>query len=151
MGSSSAELYDALAESVEADSNDDTSLEDYTQDMIEALVPRHDSQDTDQGPYLAWRAFHGYLPRSAWVMLSTNSGLRERGYVLWDWDRMERYNMIELFQNIPNRASHAHTDEDYEEMEASFDQRSKIWQKGGSGYWRKGDTSKIVWPRVQPT
>lgn len=30
-------------------------------------------------------------------------------------------------------------------MRKSFLQRSKIWRKGGRGYWSKGDTSRIVW------
>ncbi|KAF4823314.1 hypothetical protein CGCSCA5_v001785 [Colletotrichum siamense] len=31
------------------------------------------------------------------------------------------------------------------EMRESFVERSKIWKKGGRGYWSKGDTSHIVW------
>ncbi|KAK1579715.1 uncharacterized protein LY79DRAFT_563676 [Colletotrichum navitas] len=37
------------------------------------------------------------------------------------------------------------TDQEWQEMQESFRERSMIWQKGGSRSWSKGDTCRVAW------
>jgi hypothetical protein len=141
----SASLYYGLIGSPREDSTSDALLEEYTEENIKDLVRHQDLLDTNNGPYSAWFSAHRDVPRSFWVMFDNNAGLRECAYVLWDIDRIERYNLLKLFENVPVDPSHLYTDGEFEEMQESFEERSIIWQKGGSGYWSKGDTSRIMW------
>ncbi|KAI1456017.1 hypothetical protein F4805DRAFT_433580 [Annulohypoxylon moriforme] len=141
------DLYDALMSPSETDLNDDAPLEDYADEDLAALFPPTESpdQDTDKGPFEAWRVVFNPLPRIAWVMLTNNSGLRERAYVFWDLNRIETYGMLNLFENVPEDSELQRAYDNFEEMSESFEERSKIWQKGGSGYWSKNDESRVVW------
>ncbi|KAF2489262.1 hypothetical protein BU16DRAFT_598145 [Lophium mytilinum] len=140
-------LHDALSSPAGDTDYDHVILEDYDHVQIEALAPRRDDQDTDKGPFSAWFSDYRSLPRDAWVMFSDKAGLRERAYVLWDSDRIKRFNLMNVFSSVPEDPSYLCTDEDIvDDMRTSFDERSKIWQKGGSGYWSKNDTSKVEWP-----
>ncbi|KAI0897554.1 hypothetical protein F4806DRAFT_462652 [Annulohypoxylon nitens] len=145
------DLYEALMSPLEMDLNDDVPLSDYTDEGLAALFPSTESQDqdTDKGPFEAWRMAFNHWPRSAWVMLSNNSGLRERAYVFWDLDRIETYGMLKLFENTPEDSELQRAYDDIDEMHESFEERSKIRQKGGSGYWKKNDESRIIWPTRQ--
>ncbi|KAI1400817.1 hypothetical protein F4819DRAFT_460077 [Hypoxylon fuscum] len=146
------DLYDALMSPPETDLNDDTPLSGYADEDLAVLFPPTESQDqdTDKGPFEAWRVAFNPWPRTAWVMLTNNSGLRERAYVFWDLDRIETYGMLKLFENTPEDSELQRAcDDDMDEMRESFEERSKIWQKGGSGYWSKNDESRIVWPTQQ--
>ncbi|KAI0884705.1 uncharacterized protein GGS22DRAFT_164140 [Annulohypoxylon maeteangense] len=142
------DLYDALMSPPETDLDDDTPLSGYADKDLAALFPPAESrdQDTDKGPFEAWRVAFNPWPRSAWVMLTNNSGLRERAYVFWDLDRIETYGMLTLFENAPEDSELQCAYDDIDEMHESFEERSKIWQKGGSGYWSKNDESRIIWP-----
>ncbi|EPE32081.1 hypothetical protein GLAREA_12163 [Glarea lozoyensis ATCC 20868] len=119
------------------------TLDEYTEQEIQALVPRIDPHDTDQGPFKAWRLVHGDLPHDCWVSHNDTSGLRERAYVMWDLDRLENHNLLATFPNVPE-ATEKYTDEEYDNMQESFKIRDDIWEAGGMGYWSKDDTSKIV-------
>ncbi|KND92089.1 hypothetical protein TOPH_03424, partial [Tolypocladium ophioglossoides CBS 100239] len=140
-----ANLPEALAGVFEADP-EDVILEDYSEEEIQSLVLLGDDTDTDMGPYESWRAAHYDLPRADWLMLSDDAWLRERAYVLWDLERIQTHHLLELFGGSPQSPGPVYHDEDLEEMQESFDERSNIWQRGGSGYWSKGDYSMIVWP-----
>lgn len=79
-------------------------------------------------------------------MLVENSGLRERAYVFWDSVRFEIYDLLELFENTQEDSELQRAYDNIDEIYESFEERSKIWQKGGWGYWKKNDESGIVWP-----
>lgn len=79
-------------------------------------------------------------------MFSETAGLRERAYVLWEMERMERHMMLKVLEGVPETPNQAYSDGKFDDMQQSFEQRSKIWQKGGLGYLRKNNTSKIAWP-----
>jgi hypothetical protein len=81
-GADVADLYEALAFK---DNDDDATLAEYTDKDLAVLFPDPDKEDDDKGPFEAWRVAYKDLSRSAWVMLG-NTGLRERAYVLWDYD-----------------------------------------------------------------
>jgi hypothetical protein len=99
-GAGHAPIHDALTRSYDDGISNNKALDDYNDKEIEALNLRRDEEDTDKGPFLAWRANHGYLPRGAWVLFSETTGLRECAYVLWDMERMERHMMLQVFESI---------------------------------------------------
>jgi hypothetical protein len=140
-GADVADLYEALAFE---DNDDDATLAEYTDKDLAVLFPDPDKEDDDKGPFEAWRVAYKDLSRSAWVMLG-NTGLRERAYVLWDQDRLLRYNMLELFENAPKDLELLTAEDGYDNMLESFEERSNIWQEGGRGYWSADDKSRIVW------
>jgi hypothetical protein len=142
-GADRADLYEVLT--FEEDNDDDATLAEYTDKDLAVLFPGPDKQDDDKGPFAAWRVACKDLPRSEWVMLSNNSGLRERAYVLWDQDRLLRYNMLELFENAPEDSELLTAEEEYDSMLESFEERSSIWKEGGRGYWSADDKGRIVW------
>lgn len=80
-------------------------------------------------------------------MNTNNYGFRERAYVLWDKDRLQQYNLLELFAGALPKSELELEDSEAEHdiMIKSFDERSKIWQKAGRGYWSQGDETRIVW------
>ncbi|KAI1632894.1 hypothetical protein F4809DRAFT_56899 [Biscogniauxia mediterranea] len=131
------------------DGTDPRLLDEYTEEEINASFPRVWGKFDDEGPRIAWHYTHEGLPQGAWVMFDDNAGLRERAYVFWDSARLQRYNLLESFNDVPGDSSHMYTFENLDEMEESFNERSEIWQKGGQGYWSKGDESNITYPSVK--
>lgn len=144
LASPGAKLHDALNAEYADDVDSDTALGDYSSDELAVLNQHPDENDMDPGPYEAWYAAHVHLPAGAWVMFPDNAGRRERAYVLWDGSRIQQYKLLEEFENA---AEPSYVPGDVETMEKSFEERSKIWQQGGTGYWSPGDTSRIVWPK----
>ena len=106
--------------------------------------------ELNEGPYMAWKAAHRKEPHPAWVMLDDKAGLRERAYVLWHRKRIIDHNLLPVFQTKPKRSIGDYGDEEYEEMCQSWAERSRIWQKGGIGYWSKGDESRIEYSHRTP-
>jgi hypothetical protein len=101
--------------------------------------------DSDRGPYEAWhygQMNHALRPGS--IMASDTFWLRERAYVLWDGERMKKQTG-EFGESPPYAGLYGYGIRDYDEMYDSFRERTKIWREGGTGYWSKGDTSRIVW------
>ncbi|KAI0967016.1 hypothetical protein F4678DRAFT_447161 [Xylaria arbuscula] len=136
--SGQVELHEALTKSCESDDGNYEILENYSQEEIKALEPRQDNEDEDDGPFIAWKPNHDHLPREAWVLMTDNAVLRRCAYVLWDAARIRRYNMLQIFDKLSQRPFASESEfnaEAFEAMFRSFAQRSKIWQKGGRGYW----------------
>jgi hypothetical protein len=102
---------------------------------------RSDGDDSDVGPRRAWSAAHVELPWGLWHGDDQNYGRRLAAYVFWDWSRIQRYDLLQEFPN--QTESYEPSDEALDAMEHSFDERSKIWQKGGRGYWNGDDMSRI--------
>jgi hypothetical protein len=144
LASPGVKLHDALNAEYADDVDSDTALGDYSSDELAVLNQHPDENDMDPGPYEAWYAAHVHLPAGAWVMFSDNAGRRERAYVLWDGSRIQQYKLLGEFENA---AEPSYVPGDVETMEKSFEERSKIWQQGGTGYWSPGDMSRIVWPK----
>ncbi|KAK1775415.1 hypothetical protein QBC45DRAFT_422270 [Copromyces sp. CBS 386.78] len=136
-------LPEALGQLYDADGQ---MIEEYSEEQLRSMAPRHSDQteeDTDCGPYQAWRNANEGLSLEESIMMAHNSWLRERAYVFWDAHRVSK--LQDGFGEDPGYQA-AFTEQEYNEMLESFDERSKIWQKGGTGYWSRGDTSRIVWP-----
>ncbi|RWA06077.1 hypothetical protein EKO27_g9028 [Xylaria grammica] len=139
-GGSQVGLHDALTKPYDTEIDDIRPLEDYSAEEQRALDPREDKEDVDMGPSCVWRALHDRLPRPEWVLCHAHARLRHRAYVLWDYKRVERHQMLSSFVEL--RDSPGESDDEYfkafEEMHESFRKRSKIWLGGGRGYWDKG-------------
>ncbi|KAI1194216.1 hypothetical protein F5X97DRAFT_311726 [Nemania serpens] len=119
------------------------AAEECSKDQLQSLISSGDYDDTDNGPFEAWYAGHASLPAGAWAMIDDNDWLRRRAYVFWDWDRIQSNDLLPVFESVSDQPSSDYTSHHFEEMQESFNERSKIWQMGGSGYWSKGDTSRI--------
>ncbi|KAJ3577903.1 hypothetical protein NPX13_g2663 [Xylaria arbuscula] len=128
-------LHEALTKSCESDDENYEILENYSKEEIKTLEPRHDSEEEDGWPFLAWKLGHDHLPREGWVLMTDNAVLRRCAYVLWDTDRIQRYNMVPTLNKLSFLYEPELGTEAYEAMFRSFALRSKIWQKGGRGYW----------------
>lgn len=141
-------VFDVLCSHSGADmEEDDVLLQEYSMERLESLTPQANLVDPDPGPFEAWFAAHEESFRAGWVLFGGHDGLRERAYVLWDSDRLHREGLLEAFQNIGEFSTRQHTDEEQDAMVYSWEERSSIWRKGGSGFWYEGDESTISWRR----
>ncbi len=143
-------LPQALQEVISDDGNDDRKLAEYSDAELHAIAQDRSGQaedDTDQGPYEAWREANADYWLSDSCMSSDAAWLRERAYVFWDEDRLRNHQ--DGFGEDPGDRRDC-TKAEHEDMLESFDERSKVWQKGGKGYWSRDDTSRIIWPRGAP-
>lgn len=77
-------------------------------------------------------------------MLEYNSWSRERAYVLWDVDRLKP-DVLDVIKHSMADSELQLAENDMDIMHQSFRERAEISDQGGQGYWRKGDTSRIVW------
>ena len=128
---------------------DSPPVNQFCEEELHSIAPhRNDRPDdiSDRGPYEAWRSVQAYAWRSESVMAPDTVWLRERAYVLWDGERVQK--QTGGFGQNPNyETPYGYTVHHYEDMYESFRERSKIWRKGGRGYWSKSDTSRIVWEK----
>ncbi|KAI5457634.1 hypothetical protein BGZ63DRAFT_427671 [Mariannaea sp. PMI_226] len=132
----------------EMENNNNPWLMNLTVDDIKSLAPCADREDTDDGPLAAWRYGHRSWAVGGWSMLTENAGLRERAYVFWDLQRIERWKLLSLYPSIPEHSTGAFTKQEYQAIMESMRERLLIWKKGGRGYWTSGDFSRIEWPTV---
>ncbi len=140
-------LPEALHEVLSDVDADRTLNEQSEQGLFLSIAPCHGEQPEehpDKGPYEAWHNLHVGLTLGESLMCYRDAWLRERAYVFWDQDRMQK-QFKDGFGGNPGHRFY-YTEQEFEEMRESFRKRSKIWQKGGTGYWARGDTSRIVWP-----
>jgi hypothetical protein len=143
-----ADLAESLREIL--GNTDGRAVEESSKKELLAHLERpsgHVKADTDPGPYEAWR--RGDLdstledalvwPGIAWL---------RHAYVLWDEGRVQ--NQADgIFGDAPQEYEDGYAEQEYKEMPQSFAERSKIWQKGGRGYWSKGDTSRVIWSDLE--
>lgn len=128
----------------EAD-DDETPLADYSAEDLATRFPTLVDNIADKGPFRSWWTAFANLPRYEWPMPDDHAGLRKRAYVFWDQDRLEYYSMLQLFRNAPPESELQASPKDIDAMKESFEERRKIFKKGGRGYWSKGDLSRIIW------
>lgn len=130
--------------------HDDEYLDDSFDEDLAKYEPRAKAlidEDLDKGPKEAWQQAHYSLPWAAWVMFAEHAGRRKRAYVFWDLEQSERYGLSRVFEELSGEEAHCDevTEEDLNQMQNSWDERSKIWIRGGRRYWSEGDWSRIVW------
>ena len=131
--------------------HDDECLDESFDDNLAKYDPRAKAlidKNLDKGPKEAWQEAHFSVPWAGWVMFGSNAGRRKRAYVLWDLERNLSYGLSRIFEDL-SRDEESRlevTEEEREQMERSWSERSKIWVRGGRGYWAEGDLSRIEWP-----
>ncbi|KAI1277695.1 hypothetical protein F5Y07DRAFT_398248 [Xylaria sp. FL0933] len=76
----------------------DVNLEDYSEEELEALVPREDDEDIDEGPFTAWEFMHSNLPSILWVLQEDFAFIRECAYVFWGEARIEEHQLLRYFE-----------------------------------------------------
>ncbi|KAK3295314.1 uncharacterized protein B0H64DRAFT_144204 [Chaetomium fimeti] len=124
----------------ETDGDWDESVGDYDQEELLPAASAWVGSNLDRGPYEAWRAAHLGMPPVVSVMLDNNAWLRERAYVLWDWGRMQRIDLLAVIKAGPSKDPSSSWDgEEYDMMLKSFEERSKLWRQGMTGYWNGGE------------
>ncbi|CAH0038431.1 unnamed protein product [Clonostachys rhizophaga] len=105
------------------------------------------SEDYDQGPFLIWK-------RAQKLGTLTNRAmLRSLGYVMWNQERLDNLGILQeqewqlqrlVRDSLPNDSPvHEVTDERWL---ASWRERSRIHEQGGTGWWDFDDESQVVWP-----
>ncbi|KAI1490890.1 hypothetical protein F5X96DRAFT_512761 [Biscogniauxia mediterranea] len=88
------------------DGTDPRLLDEYTEEEINASFPRVWGKFDDEGPRIAWDSTHEGLPLGALVMFHDNARLHERAYVFWDSARLQRYDLLESFNDVLGDSSH---------------------------------------------
>ena len=124
----------------------DQRVGDLTEAEKASLKRPTDAMDLDKGPAGAW--FWAYQDENLNSPYNENnqSQLRDYGYVMFDYERLCHWGMFNQ-PFIPPKFEYDYEGHElrYKEMKRSWDQRSKIWQSGGRGWWSEGDESKIIW------
>ena len=126
-------------------------LEEYTDEeermYVNSSFDQHD--DDDIGPAKAWRWAHARNTKERFYYLKSHRSLRQRGYVMWDIKRHLEWGLLEkpvADMLVSPRPDFLRWEAEQHEQTRSFKERSRIWEKGGHGWWAPGDESKIQWP-----
>lgn len=103
----------------------------------------------DDGSFIIWKWAHKLQPLSKTVINSDNTVLREGGYVMWDRARLDDLGILhDDWRPIP-RALVLNPDAVVynERWRQSWQERARIYAKGGHGWWDSGDESQISWSK----
>lgn len=119
------------------------ALLDDTHEQRVAISETAAFPDGDLGPLRAWEWAHADFPSYTVFSQFEQGNLRDRGYVFFDLDRLEEWDMFaQPFEDIKVRQGHG---QEFEDMKRSWDVRSSIYERGGRGWWSDGDESRIRW------
>lgn len=148
-----------LHEGLQDDANDhaiDIYLNDLTPENEVLYIRQPLFVDSDPGPKDTWRWAHHDSPRSSWVYQDDRDDLRRWGYVMWDRFRLEGAGIYQkpwetVCQSRDRLQEEQEAGRRQAYMENSWDQREKIYRRGGVGYWTWGDDSKVQWERTVPS
>ncbi|OIW26643.1 hypothetical protein CONLIGDRAFT_707031 [Coniochaeta ligniaria NRRL 30616] len=136
-------------------------IHSMSEEELLSLLPRSLDDDTDGGSKLAWRLAMRYFSFGSQSRLGLFEWLWMVAYVFWDRDRVERHDYSAVFGLISERGLERETDighwstdighwSTWREVQESMRERREIWEEGGSGYWSKGDLSRIDWLTNDP-
>ena len=143
-------LSDALGLQVE---DDGVPLKDYTEELKILHISPPFLKDSDRGPTEAWRWAHSKSSKSQFYFRADHRPLRQRGYVMWDLQRLLDWKLLEnpvenvIAQRRPGYPERLRRKAERDEQRQSFKERSRIWMNGGRGWWTPGDESHIQWSR----
>ncbi|KAL9122316.1 MAG: hypothetical protein Q9187_001125 [Circinaria calcarea] len=140
-------LYPAYSEPAD-DDYDEILIADLTEQDRDRILKPPFVKDPDVGPAEAWRwAYQGET--TAYIYFQPDQRqLRKNGYVMFDYDRLCRWNLFSESYKPADRYNSedaALTALRTDQMRKSWDERSKIWLRGGRGWWSENDQSKLVW------
>lgn len=129
------------------DNYQDLPLDDLTEEEEAIYIRAPLIKGSDVGPAEAWRWAHRGKTTGSMYACQDGYELRQGGYVMFEFDRLCQWNTFrKLLPQDDKDATIEKRNRDYCEMRKSWEQRSKVWQKGGRGYWSEGDQSRLVWP-----
>lgn len=127
------------------DEDDGVTLAEYgSPEEEQKFIIAHLADADDMGPPQAWRWAYNDSTRACLYFGDDQRTLRQSGYVMWDLARLSQQG---LFRNpwVSDPDSLVFNPEEEREMQESFMARSKVWRRGGTGWWSPGDESKIQW------
>lgn len=125
--------------------------EDMSESDVESLFcPSHWDEGRDEGPYQAWKQAPAFYSPGRLSTRGFSDDLWDVAYVFWDLDRTQHLISSGVFGSLEVMETRRQCRPTYGEMEESWRERREIWERGGSGYWSPGNTSRVVWglPRV---
>lgn len=132
---------------------DGVPLKEFNNEEEKLLVRSPFDEDIDSGPAEAWRWAHAAYTKDHFYFLDDHRRFRQRGYVMWDLTRLLRWKFFTLpvrIQALERSSGYLERLEKEAEVKKQMDswkERSRIWLKGGRGWWALGDESRIQWPQ----
>lgn len=154
---SDKEFLESALQVVENDADGpDVWLDNYTPADILLLKnkPFASSADIerDSGPYEAWRWAYAKYDYRCFYFADEHWNQRRKAYVMWDLGRLSEWeNYQQYWDERIEPDWGVDLDDDREiliRMRSrwkSRNERKRIFQLGGSGWWAWGDESKIQW------
>ena len=108
--------------------------------------------EPDTGPFTAW--WWAYKNDLDYFMYASSElkALRSTGFIMFDYDRIQRRNLLEITFDPYTRfheekVASIRRDEN---LKWSRCKRSEIYDRGGRGYWSEDDDSKLIWGCSRP-
>jgi len=146
LGSDELFLFQGLKSQGE---DDDVLVAEFSIEEEDIYLKRHLAVDKDIGPFQVWRWAYADSTKAFLYFGDGKGKLREFGYVMWDIARLAQQSLFGYHWDrypgpIVRRQEY---DRLNREMQNSFRERSKVWQRGGRGWWSSGDESRVQWPR----
>ena len=124
-------------------------LSDLTEQSVLSHVNPPFIEDSDRGPFTAWWWAYKDKDFTAAEMYAVRelAPLRKAGYVMFDYDRVQRRDLLSRFfdQWKDSQARKEKRIRARERLEESQRKRSKIYDRGGRGYWSEKGDSKLIW------
>ncbi|CAH0045937.1 unnamed protein product [Clonostachys solani] len=133
-------------------------FDDLPPEVKAKLIRKPFYPDPDPGPGRVWERVHlsEGIPIGL-VAVHQFRHYRRWGYVFWDEERLEklgafdeRWDDVTSSPAAPEDPFLVYWEIHPEEMAASQMLRSKIWTRGGRGYWDHDDESQVVFPARDP-
>jgi len=143
-------LYDM---DVAGSDKDQVMIHELTDDTFDYYIEPPLIEDSDNGPFTAWRWAHNSFSAAYTYGLRELAHLRKSGYVIFDHDRLQNHYDLEtpfepgLGQSVTCYGIYARA---HEKMEYTFRKRIEIYDSGGRGYWNEETGSKLIWQVSRP-
>ncbi|EFQ99502.1 hypothetical protein MGYG_02515 [Nannizzia gypsea CBS 118893] len=124
---------------------DRVPLSKYSRERLSRDIQKLTVRDS-RGPPEVWWVTHLEMASYDFVMAPDHLPLRERGYVMWDYERLSKWGLLKTpWQRQPVEPPEVARDM-REKVLQSHRRRTEIWLIGGRGWWSEEDESKVVNP-----
>ena len=146
LGSDELFLFNGLKSQ---DEDDDVLVIAFNTEEQYKYLKEHLAVDDDNDPFHVWRWAHADSTKACLYFGDGKGTLRSSGYVMWDLDRLYGQALFSRPWDIYLGPVIRRQDYDRRnrQMQRSFGERSKIWSRGGTGWWSTDDESKVQWRR----
>jgi hypothetical protein len=111
--------------------------------------------DIDPGPWLAWNDEHETLDWTLWSVRRKTAGLREVAYVFWDEDRVNDFDLLEVYAGAPNASTNGPggsphdlevLDNNMNNMRRNFKHSLDLWRLGWTTEWHGNEPRNVRGP-----